>query len=40
MSGPVMLGGCTVSSLGDGAVAQAAREEQAAIRKASPWLQA
>jgi hypothetical protein len=26
--------------LGDGAVAQAAREAQAAIRKASPWLQA
>lgn len=25
---------------GDGAVAQAAREAQAAIRKASPWLQA
>jgi hypothetical protein len=25
--------------LGDGAVAQAAREAQAAIRKASPWLQ-
>jgi len=26
--------------LGDGAVAQAAREAQAEIRKASPWLQA
>jgi len=26
--------------LGDGVVAQAAREAQAAIRKASPWLQA
>ena len=26
--------------LGDGTVAQAAREAQAAIRKASPWLQA
>jgi hypothetical protein len=26
--------------LGDGAVALAAREAQAAIRKASPWLQA
>jgi len=26
--------------LGDGAVAQAAREAQAALRKASPWLQA
>jgi hypothetical protein len=25
---------------GDGTVAQAAREAQAAIRKASPWLQA
>jgi hypothetical protein len=25
--------------LGDGTVAQAAREVQAAIRKASPWLQ-
>jgi len=28
-----------VSSFGDGAVAQAAREAQAEIRKASPWLQ-
>jgi hypothetical protein len=26
--------------LGDGAVAQAAREAQAAIRRAAPWLQA
>jgi hypothetical protein len=29
-----------VEQLGDGAVAQAAREAQAEIRKASPWLQA
>src|SRR5215471_2686565 len=29
-----------VEPLGDGTVAQAAREAQAAIRKASPWLQA
>jgi len=29
-----------VVELGDGTVAQAAREAQAAIRKVSPWLQA
>jgi hypothetical protein len=29
-----------ITELGDGAVAQAAREAQAEIRKAAPWLQA
>jgi hypothetical protein len=29
-----------IELLGDGTVAQAAREAQAAIRKAAPWLQA
>ena len=29
-----------IEPLGDGTIAQAAREAQAAIRKASPWLQA